>query len=138
VRSDEVISDIDVKQGCHLSPTLFGLYVNELETYLDKIEGDSPCLFNTVVVILLYVDDVVLLSRSSASLQRLLNKLCDFFTSSILEVNLAKTKIMMFGRNKRKLYQEALCLDKDQIEITHEYKYLEIEFIHMVTISHLV
>jgi hypothetical protein len=61
-----------------------------------------------------------------------------FITSSILEVNLAKTKIMMFGRNKRKLYQEALCLDKDQIKITHEYKYLEIDFIHMVTISHLV
>jgi hypothetical protein len=80
VGSDEVISNIGVKQGCHLSPTLFGLYVNELETYLDKIDGDSPCLFNTVVVILLYVDDVVLLSRSSASLQRLLNKkLCDFY-----------------------------------------------------------
>ena len=41
---------------------------------------------------------------------------------------LSKTKIMIFGRNKRKLNQEAFYLDKDQIEITHEYKYLGIDF----------
>ena len=76
----------------------------------------------------LYDDDVVLLSRSSASLQRLLNKLYDFCTSSSLEVILAKTKIMIFGHNKRKLNQEAFYLDKDQIEMTHEYKYLGIDF----------
>ena len=34
------------------------LYIVEVETYLDEIDGDSPCLFNIVVVILLYVDDV--------------------------------------------------------------------------------
>ena len=31
---------------------------------------------------------------------------------------------MIFGRNKKKLNQEAFYLDKDSIEITHEYKYL--------------
>ena len=31
---------------------------------------------------------------------------------------------MLFGRNQRKLNQEAFYLDKDHIEITHEYKYL--------------
>ena len=35
---------------------------------------------------------------------------------------------MIFGLNKRELNQEALYLDKDQIEITHEYKYLAIDF----------
>ena len=61
---DEVMFDIGVKQGCLLSPTLFGLCIEEGETYLDKIDMDSPCLINTVVAILLYVDNVVLLSRS--------------------------------------------------------------------------
>ena len=45
----EVMSDIGVKQGCPLSPTLFGLHIDELETYLDKIDIDSPCLINTMV-----------------------------------------------------------------------------------------
>ena len=53
------------------------LFIDEFETYrCGQDRRDSPCLLNTVVGMLLYVDDVVLLSRSSASLQRLLNKLC--------------------------------------------------------------
>ena len=72
---DEVMSDIGVKQGCPFSPTSFGLYIDELETYLDEIDGDSPCLFNTMIAILFYVDNVALLSRLGACLQRLLNKL---------------------------------------------------------------
>ena len=31
---------------------------------------------------------------------------------------------MIFGRNIRKLNQEKIYLGKDQIEITHQYKYL--------------
>ena len=68
VTHDEVPSDIGVKEGCPLSPTPFGLYIDELETNLDKINKDTSCLFNIVVVILLYVDDVVLLSRSGSGL----------------------------------------------------------------------
>ena len=82
----EKMSNIGVKQGCPLSPTLFELYIDELEIYLDKIDKNSLCLFNTVVAILLYVDDLVILSKSRASLQRLLNKLYEICTSSSLEV----------------------------------------------------
>jgi hypothetical protein len=35
---------------------------------------------------------------------------------------------MIFGHNKRKLNQEPFNLYKDQIDITHEYKYLGIDF----------
>ena len=45
---------------------------------------------------------------------------------------------MVFGCSKRKLNQEAFYPDKDQIKITHEYKYLGIDFIHIITLSHLV
>ena len=40
----EVMSDISVKLLCSLSPTLFSLYIDELEICLDKIDGDSLCL----------------------------------------------------------------------------------------------
>ena len=36
---------------------LFGMYTDELEIYLDKINEDSSCLFNTMIAILLYNDD---------------------------------------------------------------------------------
>ncbi|MCO5596305.1 hypothetical protein L7F22_050366 [Adiantum nelumboides] len=37
--SDLVLSTIGVKQGCPLSPTLFGMYVDEVSDYIDR-EGD--------------------------------------------------------------------------------------------------
>ena len=36
-----------------LSATIFYLYIDELETYLDEMDEDSPCLFNVVIAILL-------------------------------------------------------------------------------------
>jgi hypothetical protein len=47
------MSDTRVNQRCPLSPTLVGLYFAKLKTYLDEINGDSMCLFTTVVAILL-------------------------------------------------------------------------------------
>ena len=41
---------------------------------------------------------------------------------------LPKTKIMVFDHNKRKLNQETYYLGEDQIEMSHEYKYLGIDF----------
>lgn len=71
----ELMFDIGVMQGC---PSPIVMYIDEPKTYLDKIDKESPCLINTVVAIFRYVDDIVLLSRSSASLQKLLNKLYEY------------------------------------------------------------
>ena len=59
---------------------------------MDKIDGDSPYLFDSMVAILLYVDVVVMLSKSGVGLQSILNKLHEFFIFSSLEVNLSKSK----------------------------------------------
>jgi hypothetical protein len=65
----KIMSNIGVKQGLPPYPTLFGMYIDELEKYLDEIDGDSPCLFDMVVIILLYANDVDLLLMSRACLQ---------------------------------------------------------------------
>lgn len=94
---------------------------------MDEIDGESLCLFDRAVVILFYANNVIMLFKLGACLQRLLYKLHEFCTSSILEVNLSRTKIMIFGRNKRNLNQETLYLDKDRIEITRKYEYFGID-----------
>lgn len=40
------------------------MYIDKIETYLDEIDMDYPCLFNKTVAIVLDVDGVVMLSKS--------------------------------------------------------------------------
>lgn len=44
-------------------PTQIGMHVEELETYLDKIDGNLLVLFNIVVATLNYVDNFILMSK---------------------------------------------------------------------------
>ncbi len=62
---------IGVKQGCPLSPLLFGLYLDGLEKHLDAFDGDSPLqLANIVVKLLLYADDLALMLETPQGLQK--------------------------------------------------------------------
>ena len=54
-------SDIGVKQGCPLSPTLFGIYIDMLEVWLSKTNGEGVHLVGYVVKLLLYVNDLILI-----------------------------------------------------------------------------
>ena len=102
VRAQEGISDIfdclmGVKQGCPLSATLFGLFVDGLEQHLMDILGhDAPSLSGVLIPLLLYADDLTIMSTTPAGLQRLLNALQIFCEQRQLSVNLAKTKEVTF------------------------------------------
>ena len=77
-----------------------------------------------IVAILLHIDDVIVLSKSRIGLHKFYTSY-EFCTYYSMEVDFFKTKLMIFGRNKIKSNQEAFYLDQNQIEITHEYKYLD-------------
>jgi hypothetical protein len=50
----EINCNIEVKQGCPLSPTLFGIYIDKLEYCLEKEGCVNPTLTRIVINILLY------------------------------------------------------------------------------------
>ena len=74
--SESFVSNMGVKQGCPLSPTLFGLYIDELEEVITKQstreEVDGPSIGTYTLPILLYADDVILMTHSNEGMNNLL------------------------------------------------------------------
>ena len=88
---------IGVKQGCILSPTLFSIYLNDLNDCFDHL-CDPIKIHNTSISSLLYADDIVLISNSAEGLQRAMNKLGNFCQVWNLTVNISKTKVIVFNK----------------------------------------
>jgi hypothetical protein len=67
--SKEINCNIGVKQGCPLSPTIFGIYIDKLEDYLEKEGGVGPTLTGIVINLLIYASDIVLMEKSPHDLE---------------------------------------------------------------------
>ena len=95
---------LGVKQGCPLSPTLFGLYIDDLPAAVLREAGaDLPRLGDGWrVPPLLYADDLVLMATSAAWLQAQLDKLEAFASAWGLTVNAGKTKVMVVESMQRR------------------------------------
>lgn len=79
---------IGMKQGCPLSPTLFGFYTDEVFNYIDRESGTLAPLAGTWVPFLIYADDIVLIIDSPEEMHRYLQT---YAKDSNLTMNLGKT-----------------------------------------------
>ncbi|MCO5610738.1 hypothetical protein L7F22_064979 [Adiantum nelumboides] len=105
--SDSLLSTIGVKQGCPLSPTLFGLYIDEIVDFIQHRGGDGVEIGGTTLHILLYADDIVLVAESAEGLQQHLLALDDFCLQRGLSVNLGNTKVLIFHTSAQVRRQSA-------------------------------
>ena len=87
-----------VRQGCILSPLLFNLFINELPLLFYQSQQCDPFTIpnGTKLNCLPYADDLVILSKSKQGLNNSLKKLETFNSTWLLEVNLKKTKVVVF------------------------------------------
>jgi hypothetical protein len=93
--------NIRVKQGCHLSPTLFGIYIDKLEDCLEKVGCVVPTLIGIVINLLLYANDIVFMERSPHDIGNQIRILKDFCSNMSMNVNIDKTKVMIIKSNIR-------------------------------------
>ncbi|MCO5551454.1 hypothetical protein L7F22_004957 [Adiantum nelumboides] len=126
--SQEFMSTMGVKQGCPLSPTLFGLCINQLEDFVGHVleeEKDKPSIGAFTLLLLMYADDVVLFGYSIHVLQKLLHSVHAFCDATGLSVNVAKTKVMMV-RTHKTADQPILMYNGQSLEVVDSFKYLGI------------
>jgi hypothetical protein len=93
-----------VKQECPLSPTLFGVYFDKLDTHLrEHAHANDGYLVHHVHVSLHLYANVVLLASSPKGLGRQLNAHANLCNHMQLMVNRSKTKVMIFNVSKNVL-----------------------------------
>ena len=115
-------SKTGVKQGCNLSPNLFNIFVNDLPDIFDSTCDPVP-LGGSLENCLLYADDLLLMSLTENGLQHCLNKLFDYTKKWKLQVNLKKTKVMVFNKSGKKLKLNCM-FGHTKVEMATSYTYL--------------
>ena len=93
------IQQMGVRQGCPLSPTLFGLFFDGLHDHLHSCASASGIQLRSGkwVSSLVYADDVVLLSWSASGLQVLLDSMNHFCVGLGLVISTTKTEVVVFN-----------------------------------------
>lgn len=130
-------SNIGVRQGENLSPFLFSVFLNDLESYLSSnniysgVECISQVIQNNMFIflklfVLLYADDTVILAESSMDLQSALNLYASYCKLWKLDINISKTKVVVFSKGRLPNYN--FTISDIALEVVREYKYLGILF----------
>jgi len=129
-------SVLGVKQGCPLSPLLFGIFLDDFEAYLQQRLGEAaalPTLAGRTVPPLLFADDMFLIATTAAGLQAQLHALQAYCDAKKLTVNTAKTQVMILrpgggGGNGRLAAGEAFSYAGQPITVVSSVKYLGLTF----------
>ena len=82
-----------VKQGDSLSPTLFNLFINDIDKEFMNRENHPLELINSKVGCLLFADDLLILSESKEGLQNSINNLSKYCYNWQLTINVKKLRL---------------------------------------------
>ena len=135
------VSNIGLRQGEDLLPVLFSLFLNDLKGVFltsNDVQGlklpfalaQDVCLQDIENILylfsLLYADDTIVLAECPEDLQRALDILkiyCEFWG---LDINVRKTKVMIFSRGKiRKMPK--FNFNEETVDVVWDYKYLGVK-----------
>ena len=127
-----------VKQGDVCSPVLFSLFINDLA--LDIINngrhGVSLSSDFVQLVILLFADDMILISETVIGLQTQLNSLFSAASRLQLKVNMNKSNIVVFRKGGYLGARERWIYDGCMMRVVNSYKYLGICFSTRLSFYH--
>jgi len=128
-------SVIGVKQGCPLSPLLFGIFLDDFEQHMQRTVppelSQQPQLHGHTVPPMLFADDRLLISTSVKGLNTQLLSLQDYCDNKKLTVNAAKTQVMILrpgGGGGKPAQGEKFFYAGRPLEVVKSVKYLGLTF----------
>jgi len=122
VAEDWYEDKVGLRQGCPLSPLLFALYINEMAEEVKKASCGVK-LGQLEVSILMFADDVVLLSSSPEGLQKLLN-IAHIYSGKWrfnFGTDAGKSEVVVFGGAP---IRQKWLLGDIELKVAGEYQYL--------------
>jgi hypothetical protein len=114
---------IGVRQGDGLSPTLFNVFINDVQSMFNADDSTPARYGNVKLGCLIYADDLVILSESPLGIQNSLNKLAMYCKRWKLEINISKSKIMIASSRTTKT-DYIFTINGNELEKVKRYKYL--------------
>ena len=111
-----------VRQGCILSPTLFSLYTEELAARLRR-KNVGVRVGENKICVLLYADDVVVMSESAEELQELLDVVSEYGNDFGVNFSSEKSQVMVVNgtdEERNRLWM----IGNSELKQANEYKYL--------------
>lgn len=121
--SEWFITELGIRQGDNLLPTLFSIFINSLATEIKELNLGTS-LGDFKVSILLYADDIVILAERPTDMQTMLNTVNNWCERNKMKINMGKTRIMEFRKKGIEKSLAKFTLGKNIVEKCSFYKYL--------------
>ena len=109
---------LDLQVVSFTSPILFRRYLSDIKEYLDEYTG--ICTSNEIILHMIWADDLYMVSSKPDHAQRQLDGLSKFCAPNQMIANEAKTKFMIFGKEKH----VSLKLNGKPLQQVQSYKCL--------------
>ena len=121
------------------SPILFSIFINELATELENSNLRGVQLFPDLaeILLLMFADDLALISDSIIGLQRLLNILHNFCVIRDLVVNTVKTKVVVFKNGGLLNRNEVWSYAGKALEAVPCFTYLGFNFTRQLSLTQM-
>ena len=132
IRSEPFQSNIGGPQGDVSSALLFSLFISDIINHIPKI---GPKINDVVVSLILYADDMCLIAQSASDLQKMLDALKVYCDANKLEVNVGKTKVMIFHRGRLPDESNEFEYAGEPLEIVKTFCYLGFWFSTQLSFS---
>ena len=121
--TEHFASTYGVKQGDCLSPTLFGIYVNDLMAELNSVNRGVQ-VGNRILNCLIYADDLALIGGTEEDIQAMLDTVHSWCTRWRIKINCAKSQVVHYRRSSIARSEFEFNLGTNVLEIVEQYKYL--------------